>query len=64
MLVSTRFKIHTSLRTMPAMVAGVTSRLCDVADLVALLVESESDKSRVAATESPQTPATQMPKGH
>ena len=34
-------KIHTSLRMSPAMAAGVATRLFDVADLVALLVESE-----------------------
>ena len=34
-------KIHSSLRTSPAMAAGITDRLFDVADLVALLVESE-----------------------
>ena len=38
-------KIHTSLRTSPAMAAGVTSRLFDVSDLVNLLVESESKKA-------------------
>ena len=40
-----RFKIHTSLRMSPAMAAGVTTRLFDVSDLVALLVESESKKA-------------------
>jgi len=34
-------KIHTTLRTSPAMAAGVTNRLFDVSDLVALLIESE-----------------------
>ena len=34
-------KIHRTLRVTPAMAAGVTTRLYDVADLVALLVESE-----------------------
>ena len=34
-------KIHRTLRMSPAMAAGVTDRLFDVADLVALLVESE-----------------------
>lgn len=34
-------KIHTTLRVTPAMAAGVTGRLFDVSDLVALLVESE-----------------------
>lgn len=38
-------KIHSTLRTSPAMAAGVTTRLWDVADLVALLVESESLKA-------------------
>ena len=38
-------KIHTSLRVTPAMAAGVTSRLMDMSDLVALLVESESEKA-------------------
>jgi hypothetical protein len=36
-------KIHTTLRTTPAM-AAVTERLFDVSDLVALLVESESTR--------------------
>jgi hypothetical protein len=35
-------KIHSTLRITPAMTAGVTTRLYDVADLVALVVESES----------------------
>jgi hypothetical protein len=35
-------RIHRTLRTSPAMAAGVTDRLWDVADLVALLEESES----------------------
>jgi len=34
-------KIHRTLRVTPAMAAGVTDRLWDVSDLVALLVESE-----------------------
>ena len=38
-------KIHSTLRTSPAMAAGVTDRLFDVSDLVALLVESESKKA-------------------
>ena len=38
-------RIHSSLRTSPAMAAGVTDRLFDVSDLVALLVESESKKA-------------------
>jgi hypothetical protein len=38
-------RIHTSLRTSPAMAAGVTDRLFDVADLVNLLIESESKKA-------------------
>ena len=33
--------IHSTIRTSPAMAAGVTDRLFDVADLVALLIESE-----------------------
>jgi hypothetical protein len=33
-------KIHTTLRTSPAMAAGVTDQLFDVSDLVALLIES------------------------
>lgn len=35
-------KIHRTLRVTPAMAAGVTDRLFDVADLVALLVEAEA----------------------
>ena len=38
-------KIHRTLRTSPAMAAGVTNRLFDVSDLVALLVQSESEKA-------------------
>ena len=38
-------KIHSALRMSPAMAAGVTTRLFDVSDLVALLVESESKKA-------------------
>jgi hypothetical protein len=38
-------KIHTTLRMTPAMAAGVTDRLWDVADLVDLLIESESKKA-------------------
>jgi hypothetical protein len=38
-------KIHTSLRMSPAMAAGVTTRLFDVSDLVALLVEAENQKA-------------------
>jgi hypothetical protein len=33
------------LRVTPAMAAGVTTRLFDVADLVTLLIESESKKA-------------------
>jgi hypothetical protein len=38
-------KIHSSLRMSPAMAAGVTNRLFDVSDLVALLVEFESQEA-------------------
>jgi IS1 family transposase len=38
-------KIHSSLRMTPAMAAGVTKKLWDVADLVDLLIESESKKA-------------------
>jgi hypothetical protein len=38
-------KIHRTLRMSPAMAAGVTSRLFDVSDLVAILIESESEKA-------------------
>jgi len=38
-------KIHSTLRMTPAMAAGVSARLWDVADLVDLLVESESKKA-------------------
>jgi hypothetical protein len=34
-------KIHRTLRTSPAMAAGVTTRLFDVMDLVNLLIASE-----------------------
>lgn len=39
-------KIHSTLRMTPAMAAGVTTRLYDVADLVNLLIEAESKKRR------------------
>jgi hypothetical protein len=38
-------KIHRTWRVTPAMAAGVTSRLWDVADLVDLLIESEFKKA-------------------
>ncbi len=38
-------KIHSTLRVSPAMAAGITNRLFDVADLVSLLIESESEKA-------------------
>jgi IS1 family transposase len=38
-------KIHASLRVTPAMAAGVTDRLMDMSDLVAMLVESENAKA-------------------
>ena len=38
-------KIHRTLRVSPAMAAGVTTRLFEVSDLVALLTESESQKA-------------------
>ena len=38
-------KIHRTLRVSPAMAAGVTARLFEVSDLVALLVEAESKKA-------------------
>jgi hypothetical protein len=37
-------KIHRTLRVSPAMAAGVTTRLFEVSDLVALLVQAEGDK--------------------
>jgi hypothetical protein len=36
-------KIHNTLRTSPAMAAGVTDRLFDVSDLVVRLVESQKE---------------------
>ena len=38
-------KIHRTLRVTPAMAAGVTERLFEVADIVTLLEESESEKA-------------------
>jgi hypothetical protein len=38
-------RIHRSLRTSPAMAAGVTDRLWEISDLVALLEASESKKA-------------------
>jgi IS1 family transposase len=37
-------KIHRTLRVSPAMAPGVTTRLFEVSDLVALLVQAEGDK--------------------
>jgi hypothetical protein len=37
-------KIHRTLRTSPAMAAGVTTKLWEVSDLVYLLVEAEAGK--------------------
>lgn len=37
-------RIHRTLRVTPAMAAGVTSKLSEVSDLVALLEAAESDK--------------------
>jgi hypothetical protein len=42
-------KIHGTLRTTPAMAAGVTDRLWEVSDLVALLEASERGLERPAA---------------
>lgn len=41
-------KIHRSLRTTPAMAAGVTDRLWEVSDLVALLEADERELPRAA----------------
>jgi hypothetical protein len=41
-------KIHRTLRVTPAMAAGVTNRLWDVADLVAALEAQERDLKRAA----------------
>ena len=41
-------KIHRSLRTTPAMAAGVTDRLWEVSDLVALLEAEERGLERAA----------------
>ena len=38
-------RIHQTLRVTPAMEAGVTTRLWEVSDLVALLEASESKKA-------------------
>lgn len=38
-------RIHRTLRVTPAMAAGVTDRLWDVADLVVLLEEAESKRA-------------------
>ena len=38
-------KIHSTLRMTPAMAAGVSTKLWDVADLVDLLIESETKKA-------------------
>jgi hypothetical protein len=38
-------KIHRTLRVSPAMAAGVTNRLFDVSDPVALLIEAQSQKA-------------------
>ena len=39
-------KIHRTLRVSPAMAAGVTSKLWEVSDLIALLVDAEAGKKR------------------
>jgi hypothetical protein len=41
-------KIHSTLRVTPAMAAGVTDRLWDVPDLVALLEAEEREAERAA----------------
>jgi len=41
-------KIHRTLRTTPAMAAGVIDRLWEVSDLVALLEGSERELERAA----------------
>jgi hypothetical protein len=41
-------KIHRTLRCTPAMAAGVTDRLWEVSDLVALLEAEESELGRAA----------------
>jgi hypothetical protein len=41
-------KIHRTLRMTPAIAAGVTNRLWDVADLVAALEAQERDLKRAA----------------
>lgn len=41
-------KIHRTLRTSPAMAAGVTDRLWEVSDLVALLEAEETERQRAA----------------
>lgn len=38
-------RIHRTLKVTPAMAAKVTDRLFDVADIVQLLVQSESEKA-------------------
>ena len=42
-------KIHRTLRTSPAMAAGVTDRLCSVKDLVALWVSYEQRRAKRVA---------------
>jgi hypothetical protein len=44
----TFIKIPSTLRTSPAMAAGVSTRLFDASDLVMLLVESESASKKAA----------------
>jgi hypothetical protein len=41
----TFIRIHRTLRTSPAMAAGVTSKLWEVSDLVALLEAAEAKKA-------------------
>jgi hypothetical protein len=41
-------RIHRTLRRTPAMAAGVTDRLCDVADLVSLWEDEERRGERAA----------------
>jgi hypothetical protein len=38
-------KLHSSLRMSPATAAGITTRLMDISDLVAMLIESEREEA-------------------
>jgi hypothetical protein len=53
-------RIHTSLRMTPAMAAGVTDKLWEIGDIVALFEAKEADKPAVRGQTAGQMPARQV----